>query len=146
MQRQHVSLLLSVINYASIIQQSWTNPGIFAVLKNICELNGQSKLIAYPSNIAHTLSEKDSEKVFESVELLSPKLSIFTDRCKLHGIPKKVFLSEHKEKQDFKEQVAGSGRASRNRMLISSLNNLLNLLLSQNSDVQTCMKKDMTNG
>lgn len=97
--------VVKVIKHASILQQTWTDPKLFAVLKNICELNGVTKIVAYPSNIAHFVLDSDMDKVFNSIGSLSPFLSIITDRCPVHRIPEHVTLSTDKSPETIKHQV-----------------------------------------
>ncbi len=100
-----VNNVIKVIQQASILQQTWTDKSLFVVLKNICELNGISTIFAYPSNIAHVVKYENIDKVLSSVEALSPRLSIFTDRCFFHRIPENVILSTKKTAIEFKAEI-----------------------------------------
>lgn len=82
-----------IIRKSTILGQSWTNQTLFASIKNILRLNGIEVTYAYPSNIPHCVSHKSAELVFESIEKLSPALSIFTNLCPTHHRPDKVILT-----------------------------------------------------
>lgn len=119
--------VLNTIKYTSIFQQTWTDPSLFAKLKNICELNGIAKVVAYPSNIASCVVETD--KVFESIERLSPDLSILTDRCPVHELPEHVTLTKEKRAEELKTSLLEQSRAPSERVVVISPSRRDELLL-----------------
>lgn len=103
--RYSAERVMKTIKHVSIIAQTWTDPMIFTKLRNICQLNGVSKIVAYPSNIAHCVLPSDRDNVFASLEHLSADLSIVTDVCLFHGVPERVVLSEAKTAKEIKDLV-----------------------------------------
>ncbi|CEK10270.1 IQ calmodulin-binding motif-containing protein [Legionella hackeliae] len=102
---QHgLSYVLSTIKHMSIIGQSWADPHLLKVIKNILDLHGIKKVYAYPSNIEHCINDEFIEQLRENIEVLKPELSVETDRCPSHGIPETVFLKSGTELQKEKEK------------------------------------------
>lgn len=95
--------LCALIKKATILGQDWTNKTIFASLKNILKQNGINKIYIYPSNIAHCLEADELNAFFDTLQTISPTLSILTDCCLVHHLPKTVILSKESDAEQLKK-------------------------------------------
>lgn len=97
--RYGLDYILAIIRHTSIFAQSWTNVAFFTALKNIMDLQGVSRIYAYPSNIYYCALAPDATRVVRSIQQLEPVVSIETNRCPRHGIPEQQFLISWSEQQ-----------------------------------------------
>ena len=94
-----------IIRKSTILGQSWVSNTLFASIKNILTLNGIEVIYTYPSNIPHCVTRKSADLVFDSIEKLSPTLSIFTNLCPTHHRPDQVILSHKSHARGLKAAV-----------------------------------------
>ncbi|MDR3442392.1 MAG: IQ calmodulin-binding motif-containing protein [Legionella sp.] len=140
-----LEFLCRIIKSATIINQSWANKELFCAIKNILNLNGITKTYLYPSNIAHCIATYDADKLLENIQLISPTLSIITDRCPSHSLPEEVYITTKTNKVELRALIfpsapsnnfsfmgnMNSGQFSRQleqAMLLTFLENLTNQL------------------
>lgn len=93
--------LCKIIKKATFIAQSWTDKTLFKALKNILALHNIDKIYLYPSNILHCIEHTNAkvkaDDLLANIQQIAPTLSIITDVCPTHGLPKQVFLTAETE-------------------------------------------------
>ena len=94
----------SIIRATVPIKGDWSDTDLFRKIHNIARTNGAEELIAYPSNILACLGPScpcgrpncaaPHGKIINSINVLQPSLSVFTDRCPTHCVPENSFIAK----------------------------------------------------
>ncbi len=121
----------SVIAHTSLIKQSWANADVFAKVKNILAYHKIDNVFMYPSNILDCIDDVHVQnEILENIAKINPTLTIYSDRCRVHGYPEKIFLMENSRPDVVRKTIFLPTTCEDKEVQLSDLSILYYLLLN----------------